>query len=110
MFAAHGCCFDTIKYLIEQGANINAKNDLGCTALMSAAAYKSNFNVVRYLVEQGADIHIKNRFGHTALIFAVRYSHPNIVEYLMAVQGHDASIYLSHPNKDVRDTVKELIT
>ena len=44
---------DIAKYLLEDGADIHAKND---EALRNAVIF-GDVRIVRYLVEQGADIH-----------------------------------------------------
>ena len=58
---------DTIKLLVENGANVNmATNDLE-TPLMQSAA-KGNYPVVEYLIDKGASINEQDKDGHTALI------------------------------------------
>jgi hypothetical protein len=47
---------ETIKYLVEHGANIHACNDVA----LRYAAYYGNFDIVKYLVEHGANIHVLN--------------------------------------------------
>jgi uncharacterized protein len=44
----------TIKHLIECGADINAKNESGRTALFTAI-YQNNTEIALYLIEKGAD-------------------------------------------------------
>jgi hypothetical protein len=67
---------ETIKYLVNQGANIHAWND---TPLRWAARY-GHIDVVRYLVGQGADIHAED---DDALFDAARYGHIDVVKYLV---------------------------
>jgi hypothetical protein len=59
---------DVVKYLVDNGANINIKNKEGNTALIRAVnsvlPYK---DIIIYLVEHGADINIKNNEGKTAV-------------------------------------------
>ena len=61
-----------VKILIEQGADINAKDEGGETALMWASGNqftgKGHIEVVKYLVENGADINAEGKSGDTALI------------------------------------------
>ena len=57
---------EIVKYLVEQGANINARSSYNTTALMEAA-YKGNFEIVKFLVQNGADVNIKNNDNKTAL-------------------------------------------
>ena len=57
-----------VRQLLDQGANIEAKEDYeGKTALMKAAAWAST-NVVKLLLEKGANIEAKENDGETAMI------------------------------------------
>ena len=62
-----------VKVLLENGANIYARNKYGMTALMYAANGNSNPEVMKVLVEDGADLNVKDyAFGQTALMLAVQ--------------------------------------
>ena len=61
---------EIVKYLIEAGVNINAKDKDGDTALMLASIY-NNLNMVKYLIEKGANINYKNVYGQTASLYAI---------------------------------------
>lgn len=57
---------DVAKYLIEKGANLNARNDHGETSLFIAA--KSRFeSIIKQLIEKGADVNIKTNTKATPL-------------------------------------------
>ncbi len=58
---------DTIRRLIKDGADPNAKNDHGDTALMLAALY-GHTNTVKLLIKKGAKVNAKNNDGDTALM------------------------------------------
>jgi ankyrin repeat protein len=63
---------EAIKLLLELGADINAVDDLGNSA-MHGAAYKSWQTLVQFLADHGADVHLwnrKNQFGWTPLMIA----------------------------------------
>lgn len=66
MFWGH---LEIVKYLRERGANIEARDDFGNTALIQAS-FKGRFEVVKYLIEKGANIDKKNTNGETALTLA----------------------------------------
>ena len=77
---------DTVKKLIENGANVNAKNHYGWTALIEASM-SGHLKIVQYLVEIGKDkkidIDAKDNDGSTALIWASRDGHSETVKYLL---------------------------
>ena len=84
---------EVVQYLINKGADINAKNDNGGTALM-VASMEGHLAVVKALVEgkngllsmfsKGADINAKdNNNGVTALMEASMYGHLEVVKYLI---------------------------
>jgi ankyrin repeat protein len=54
----------TVKYLIEQGTDINAKDYKNETPLFHAVK-NGNLKVIKYLLEHGADINIKNHENKT---------------------------------------------
>ena len=62
------------QLLLEQGADINAKDKWRETALMKAAKSmsKNSEAIIRLLLENGADINAENHDGATALAIAVR--------------------------------------
>jgi ankyrin repeat protein len=53
--AAYGGDINAVKVLIAEGADINALDEKGCTAL-AIAAQAGNFELVKILVESGADV------------------------------------------------------
>ena len=61
--AKHGK-FDRVKELIEEGANINAKDNAGWTPLHEAAQYSGvrGQEVLEYLVAKGADVNARYSF------------------------------------------------
>mmetsp|Transcript_66256 Transcript_66256/g.187208 ORF Transcript_66256/g.187208 Transcript_66256/m.187208 type:complete len:138 (+) Transcript_66256:3-416(+) len=76
-----------IKALFKAGADIEAKDGSGGTALINASVY-GNVEAVKFLVEAGPEVNAKEEYyGHTALYYAedgartsARYK--PIVEYL----------------------------
>lgn len=71
-----------INSFANQNKDINARNSLGRTSLMSAA-YAGNKEKVKSLIEAGADLHILDNQKLTALILAAHKSHDEIVELLL---------------------------
>ena len=61
---------EAIQFCIEHGADVNAFNDLGETALHGAAQRGAD-KVVGFLAAQGATLDAKNRRGRTPLDDAI---------------------------------------
>ena len=57
---------DTVKFLIEKGADLNIKDYYGSTPLHTAVRQKK-LEVVRYFAERGANIDTKDDYGNTPL-------------------------------------------
>ena len=55
-----------IKLVTEVGADVDAANELGDTAVLVAVTYKYT-SVVQWLVDHGANVNVKNRRGQTPL-------------------------------------------
>lgn len=84
MYAAQYGFIDSVKILLQNGANINhqtaesncySEHDYFCihnarrTALMYAAQ-EGHFEIIKYLISQNADINIRDSQGKTALDYA----------------------------------------
>jgi ankyrin repeat protein len=78
------------RKLLDAGADINALDEHGQTALMNAA-HKGHLEVVRLLVERGAQLNHTAKHHLTALMLAVIARHPEVVRVLMRA-GADASL------------------
>ena len=72
-----------VMQLIYDGANINAQDKYGLTALMYAA-FNENENKVKPLIAVGANINIQANDGSTALILATIRDDVDTVELLIA--------------------------
>lgn len=61
-----------VKYYLSQGADINAKDNNGYTALMMAVGYVSDnhLEIIKYLISKGANLNAKKNNGGTALMTA----------------------------------------
>ena len=70
------------KLLLDLGAEVNAKNDVGRTPLWYAIN-KRHEALVRLLLDRGADTDLKNNRGETPLCFAVRHEDEAIVRLLL---------------------------
>jgi len=79
-----------LKYLVEQGIDINKTNNDGNTVLFEVCS-RGNEALIKYLVELGADINIKNINGNTVLFEACANGNEELVKYLVEF-GADINI------------------
>lgn len=76
--------FDIIKYLIENGAEINDEEDYSRDSILTESAHYGNLNVVKYLIENGADKnYLKELMYIQAVNKAFHFERLNIVKYLI---------------------------
>lgn len=82
MYAAEAGSVESMRILIERGADVNAQNAYGSTALMWSV---SDAAKVRLLLEHGADVNLVAKSGRTALIVAA-FTNPSaeVVKLLLA--------------------------
>jgi ankyrin repeat protein len=73
---------NAIAFLLESGADINAKNDAGCTALY-CAALSGNAGAIKALLDRRADINIVDAFGNTVLHGAARNGNRRAIQLLL---------------------------
>ena len=79
---------DTVQALITRGADVNAKDNDGVSALLWAS-WKGNFQVVQLLLANGADVNAKSKEGMTALIAA---SGQGFIEVVQALLSNGADV------------------
>jgi ribosomal protein S18 acetylase RimI-like enzyme len=72
---------ELVKLLLDAGADIEAKDKYGYTALIRAAS-NGYTEVVKLLLDAGADIEAKKENGDTALIRAASNGHTEVVKLL----------------------------
>ena len=82
--AHHNPDIEVVKYLIEKGADANAKTDVGVTPPDLAAGHNPNMEILKYLVENGADANLKDGRDWTPLHYAALHnSNVEVLEYLI---------------------------
>ena len=87
---------DVMKCLVQVGANIEARNNLGLTPLHRCIHSKEK---IKYLVSVGADINATDHLGQTPLHLAVLVKNSDPKQYFDAIQ---CLIELG-ANKELRD-------
>jgi ankyrin repeat protein len=76
-----------MRLLLDRGAEVNATNAAGATALMRSAAYPDK---VALLLERGADVQARSGLGNTALMLAARPWNSHRAVALLLACGADA--------------------
>jgi ankyrin repeat protein len=80
---------EKVKSLLDKGADINARNEYGYTALMMAVERARDVKLVNLLLDKGADVNAKNnnndkyKLNQTALIYASIYEETEVVIALL---------------------------
>ena len=74
---------ETVKALLRKGADVNAKDDSGRTALMFAVI-NLHGQTVKVLLEHGADVNARDDDGATPLMLAASCGDPEIVQTLLS--------------------------
>lgn len=80
---------DAVRYLLDEDANVNARETLGHTAL-AEAAYYGHLEVVKELLLHGADINAVSDDG-TALDIAISRKNAAVADLLRHRGGQSAS-------------------
>lgn len=103
MVAAHSANVEAVTLLLENGAELEAKDSRGNTSLMLAAGgwgYKGGekkekcLEVVKTLLEQGADPNACGKRGQTAMRYALGAANRSVMEMLRE-HGATDSCYTS---------------
>ena len=89
--------YDTVFTMIKNGADVNAKNSKGQTALMRAV-YNRQQDVVRLLLTHKANPEIRTPTGNSVLVNAARVGDRGIVELLL-----DAGVDINEKDADPAD-------
>jgi uncharacterized protein len=72
---------EQVKALLKKGADVNARDTNGQTALMAAAG-RGHLEMVKLLIDKGADVNANDENGQTALMGAAVSGQLQIVEFL----------------------------
>jgi ankyrin repeat protein len=82
MFAVINSHYETMRVLLEYGADVNAKSNKGGTALMGAAS-DGDLRMVQALLDGGAHVHARLReTNESAVTLAEKHGHAEIARLL----------------------------
>jgi ankyrin repeat protein len=81
---------EKVRSLLEEGADINAKDQHGQTALMNAA-HAGQVELVRLLIENGADLNVTAKHNLSALMLSLITHHVEVARLLIEA-GADVNI------------------
>jgi ankyrin repeat protein len=74
-----------VRYLVSQGANVNAQTKFDEYTALIFAAYYGHSDVAKILLQNGADVSRTNSNGYSALILSANYGDAEIVKLLIEV-------------------------
>ncbi len=97
--AIHNNDISTIKNRLANGYNVDAKDELGNTALLEATRY-CNLNAMKLLIKNGADVNAQNNSGKTPLTQAIEYRSLDFTT-LLVKYGADVNI----PNNEGKNAL-----
>ena len=72
----------SVKILLAEGAEVDARDEIGKTPLIIAAD-KGYFPIVQLLIQNGADVNAQHNLHWTALMFAAGNGHSAIIKLLI---------------------------
>jgi ankyrin repeat protein len=101
-FLTNESCEDGVRFLAEQGADVNAFNKFGDSPLIDAATLGFE-NIVRLLLKHGANANAISSSYDTPIICAVRSGNSRIVDMLLGA-GADPD-YRSPTGKTIFDVL-----
>lgn len=90
--------FEAVKLAVELGADVNAANTFGLTAL-HGAAYTGSDAIIRFLVEKGAKVNVTDSAGQTPLTIAEAIKPPGLKRNELTPQ---------YPRKSTADLLRSL--
>jgi len=80
-----------VRYALQRGADVNARNNAGVSAIIWASN-NGHADIVRYLLKHGANINDKSNNLRTTLMWACYWGHDKVVELLLE-KGANYKVY-----------------
>jgi ankyrin repeat protein len=84
-----------MNYFLDRGANLQAKNHNGMTALI-LAAQEGHIEAMKLLIDKKADVNVKDNIGATALMLAAQNVH---IEAMKVLIENDADVNAESEDK-----------
>ncbi|MFP3024204.1 MAG: ankyrin repeat domain-containing protein, partial [Wolbachia sp.] len=100
---------DKVKDLIIQGANLEAKDINGNTALHNACS-NGYLKVVEYLIDKGASFKAKNKDGKTPLDLAIQEGRTDIVQAIEQIRSDLNGKLLSAVKNGDLNKIEDLVS
>ncbi|WP_157148972.1 ankyrin repeat domain-containing protein [Brachyspira pilosicoli] len=108
MIAALRNDYDMVKFLVEKGADVNAKTHFEYSSVETPlllsldyehieSRYDENSSVAEYLINNGADINVTNEDGETPLMYASKVHNIKVIELLIQ-KGADINAFDNYGN------------
>ena len=88
----HGAPLESVKLLVELGADVNYRNEHGETPFSFTCAW-NRFDCAKYLYEQGVEINTVDERGGSPLDWAVCHASQEFRDWLLSIgaRRHDDS-------------------
>jgi uncharacterized protein len=89
MYAAANDRVETIALLVRRGADVNARSDIGETAVICAIRYgRGKPETLKALIDAGANVNVVMSDGGTALSWANKKKRPEHIALLVKAGAH----------------------
>ncbi len=83
--ASFNGAFETVKFLIDIGCDINSTNNKGTSVLMYAlteASKSGDLSIIEYLIDYGADLEHKDWKGVSIMNYAEAQGNPVVIKFI----------------------------
>ncbi len=107
IMAARRGYLETVKTLLDRGANTNIANKHGDTALIEAVKQTST-EIISILLESGCDINKANKLGNNAMITAAHKNNIEIIKILIT-ENADIPELCDCFSEEAKQAVKETV-
>ena len=97
MYASKKGHTETVRLLLDHGANPNSQDKYGDTPLILAVAYgdmsEESTDILRLLLDHGADVNVQDNDGNTALMTAMTEERGAEIVKLLLDHGADPNVH-----------------